>query len=72
MSNLKEFIPALLPVTYDFSSNEILKAVIEANKALAELKGGALTIPNQNILLNTLVLQEAKDSSETEFEKFDT
>lgn len=30
------------------------------------MKGVAKTIPNENILLNTLVLQEAKDSSEIE------
>ena len=66
MNNTEEFIPDLLPVQHDFLSNEILKTVIDANKALAELKGVALTIPNQNILLNTLVLQEAKDSSEIE------
>ncbi len=38
----------------------------KAHAALAELKGIAQTIPNQNILINTLALQEAKDSSEIE------
>lgn len=33
---------------------------------MAELKGVALTIPNENILISTLTLQEAKDSSEVE------
>jgi Fic family protein len=33
---------------------------------LAELKGVTAIIPNQNILINTLSLQEAKDSSEIE------
>jgi len=33
---------------------------------LAKLNGVALIIPNQNILINSLVLQEAKDSSEIE------
>ncbi|MCP9771034.1 hypothetical protein KBY66_00085 [Synechococcus sp. Tobar12-5m-g] len=32
---------------------------------LAELKGRAASIPNQAILIDTLALQEAKDSSET-------
>jgi len=36
---------------------------LRANKALAELKGILATIPDQNILINTLFLQEAKDSS---------
>ena len=37
-----------------------------ANKKLAELKGVALTIPNESILINTLILQEAKESSAVE------
>jgi len=44
----------------------ILKQALLANKALAELKGVSDLIPNQNILLNTLALQEAKDSSAIE------
>jgi Fic family protein len=38
-----------------------------ANRKLAELKGVAQTIPNEIILINTLVLQEAKDSSAVEY-----
>ncbi|HQO09412.1 MAG TPA: Fic family protein [Clostridiales bacterium] len=45
---------------------EILKQANKAGSALAELKGLAKTIPNQEILINALVLQEAKDSSEIE------
>ena len=37
-----------------------------ANKALAELKGLAGTIPNEHILISTLTLQEARKSSEVE------
>jgi Fic family protein len=44
----------------------ILKELIKAHRHLAELKGIAKTIPNQGILLSTLSLQEAKDSSEIE------
>lgn len=33
---------------------------------MAELKGKSATIPNENILINTLALQEAKDSSAIE------
>ena len=44
----------------------MLRALVEANKALAELKGRAATIPNQGILIDTLALQEAKASSEIE------
>lgn len=45
---------------------KIYNKTISANKALAELKGMAGQIPNQVIFLNSLVLREAKDSSEIE------
>ncbi|WP_425356719.1 Fic family protein [methane-oxidizing endosymbiont of Gigantopelta aegis] len=41
-------------------------ALIKAHRPLAELKGVVKSIPNQQILLSTLTLQEAKDSSEIE------
>ena len=49
-----------------FESPEILKKLALSSRRLAELKGIAGSIPNQSILLNTLGLQEAKDSSEIE------
>jgi Fic family protein len=55
-----------LPPSVDFDTVPILKALARANRALAELKGRAATIPNQNILIDTLALQEAKASSEIE------
>ncbi len=48
---------------------ETLKILRQTNKsaaALAELKGIAKTIPNQSMLINAIVLQEAKGSSEIE------
>lgn len=50
----------------DFFSRRILTALIDANKALAELKGISHILPNTTILVNTLSLQEAKSSSEVE------
>lgn len=47
-------------------SPRILRRVTEASRALAEFKGSVAAIPNQGILLNTLALQEAKDSSAIE------
>ena len=44
----------------------ILKQLATTSRKLAELKGVAASIPNQGILINTLGLQEAKDSSEIE------
>ena len=55
-----------LPITIDLETKRILKSLPSAHAALAELKGIASTIPNQNILINTLGLQEAKDSSAIE------
>ncbi len=55
-----------LPLKGITESPKILKKAIAANKVIAELKGVAHTIPNQAILINTLTLQESKDSSEIE------
>ncbi|AZV40733.1 MULTISPECIES: Fic family protein [Acetobacteraceae] len=55
-----------LPPQVDLETVPVLKALAEANRALAELKGRAATIPNQGILIDTLALQEAKASSEVE------
>lgn len=49
-----------------FETRSVLKKTAEAHRYLAELKGVAATIPNEAILINTLTLQEAKDSSEIE------
>ena len=63
---MKEFIPNKLPLKKDIETKEILKTSTLAHRALAELKGIANSLPNQEIVINTLVLQEAKDSSEIE------
>ena len=55
-----------LPLTVDVETKAVLKSLPSAHAALAELKGIASTIPNQIILVNTLGLQEAKDSSAIE------
>lgn len=44
----------------------ILKMLAKASRKLAELKGVAASIPNQGVLINTLGMQEAKDSSAIE------
>lgn len=66
MNITKEYIPSTLPVAKELETKIVLKKIISANKTLAELKGAARSIPNQNILINALTLQEAKDSSEIE------
>src|SRR5437773_1198658 len=49
-----------------FETPTILKKLAAASRQLAELKGVAASIPNQGILINTLGMQEAKDSSAIE------
>jgi len=48
-----------------FEIAAILKKLTLASRKLAEFKGVAAAIPNQGILINTLGIQEAKDSSST-------
>ena len=55
-----------LPPESDFETIEILKELISAHRFLAEMKGMAKTIPNENLLISTLSLQEAQSSSEIE------
>ena len=55
-----------LPPASDFENRAVLKACITARAALAELKQAADLIPNQTMLINTIPLLEAKDSSEIE------
>jgi len=47
-------------------SEALTGQLIMAHRRLAELKGVAPLLPNQDLLLNTLTLQEAKDSSALE------
>lgn len=58
-------IPSL-PLLKEVETKKVLKKVADARAALAELKGVHATVPNVGILLNTLALQEAKDSSAVE------
>ncbi|MEO0455353.1 MAG: Fic family protein [Cyanobacteria bacterium P01_A01_bin.114] len=55
-----------LPLDIDLETRAVLKKLVRAHQALAELKGITATIPNENILIDTLALQEAKDSSAIE------
>jgi len=63
---MQEYIPTHLPLSQEIETKAILKKSITANRALAKLNGIARIIPNRNILINSLALQEAKDSSEIE------
>lgn len=54
------------PLELDLETKAVLKKTAAARSALAEMKGAALSIPNESILISTLSLQEAKDSSAIE------
>lgn len=56
----------ILPLGDNLETPNVLKKAIIANRALAELKGVAQTMPNQALLISTLSIQESKDSSEIE------
>jgi Fic family protein len=59
-------LPMLLPDSKAWETLAVYKKLAEARAALAELKGRLPIIPNPLMLINTLVLQEAKDSSTIE------
>lgn len=56
----------LLPPNTEFESKKILKQAIKANRELAHLKGYCSLLPNDSILLSSIILKEATASSEIE------
>jgi Fic family protein len=58
-------LPALPPAGA-IETAAVLKKAISASRAMAELKGMAERMPNQAMLIDSLVLQEARASSEIE------
>ncbi len=55
-----------LPPQKEIETKAVLKQLNKATRALAELKVAGRMLPNQEVLINSLVLLEAKDSSEIE------
>lgn len=58
-------LPDLPPVNF-VESSEILRHLATASRYLGELKGLCASLPDPNLLINTIVLQESKDSSAIE------
>lgn len=56
----------LLPPKADIETKTVLRKTISAGRALAQLNGTLLNLPNPNLFLDTIYLQEAKASSEVE------
>ena len=52
-----------LPLKEEIETKRVLKQLSITSRALAELKGVARTMPNQNILINAIMINEAKASS---------
>lgn len=63
---MNEYKLPMLPPSVKLETNRVLKALAGASRALAELKGYAGTIPNKHILINAVIINEAKDSSAIE------
>ena len=57
---------APLPPGHDLETPSVLKKAISAHRELARLSGYCSLLPNESILLNTIVLKEARASSEIE------
>ncbi len=55
-----------LPPEADLETRDLLKACIEAHKALASLRQATGHLPNPSVLINTIPLLEAQASSEIE------
>lgn len=55
-----------LPPTANLEESALLHSLARARGLLGELKGAATSLPNQDIILDTLFLQEALSSSEIE------
>jgi|SRR6218665_2596121 len=56
----------LLPPEADIETKKILRKTISASRALAQLNGALINLPNPTLFLDTIHLQEAKASSEIE------
>jgi len=59
-------LPDLPPDLSVLQTPEMFSRIIAAHRGLAELKGYCRTLPNPDLLLNSIILQESKDSSEIE------
>jgi Fic family protein len=56
----------LLPPKAELETPVVLKQLVKSHQALAELKGYVKILPNEEVLIHSIILQEAKDSSAIE------
>ena len=66
MKAIKNHAEFMVIDTEKVETRAVLRKEAQARQTLAELKGFGPVIPNQNILINAIVLQEARESSAIE------
>ena len=70
MNDFKKDVPynklPLLPPKINLETTNVLRKTITASRALANLNGAIINLPNPQLFLDTIHLQEAKSSSEIE------
>jgi Fic family protein len=70
MTNFDKKIPfndlPLLPPKFELETKKVLLKTISASRALAQLNGALINLPNPRLFLDAIHLQEAKASSEIE------
>lgn len=67
MRNQLPFLPPQFNgILIELETKDIMRETAKANRKLAELKGYSEIVPNKNILINAITLNEAKESSEIE------
>ena len=59
-------LPLMPPKRAKIETVKVLRQLVQSSVALAELKGLAKILPNPSILLNAVILKEARASSEIE------
>jgi Fic family protein len=63
---MEQHLISFLPINNDVETKAVLRKTASAHQALAELKGILSSLPNEQILLQTLALREARESSAIE------
>lgn len=65
-NNLETLPPKWNHMLVNIETKEIMREIAKANRRIAELKGYSEIVPNKNILINAITINEAKESSKIE------
>jgi len=66
INTLEKLPPQYMGKIIDIETKEIMREASKANRRIAELKGYSEIVPNKNILINAITINESKESSEIE------